>query len=102
MTEFMPIGSHHTWNGLLFVKGGLGFAALAMPMIWTFVELLIKAQRDKTARAALGVIIVLFINSFGENIEALCYLIWPGLLLLGVAMNRRTVGLWSPTLGTPR
>ena len=102
LTEFMPIGSHHTWNGLLFVKGGLGFAALAMPMIWTFVELLIKAQRDKTARAALGVIIVLFINSFGENIEALCYLIWPGLLLLGVAMNRRTVGLWSPTLGTPR
>jgi len=102
LTEFMPIGSHHTWNGLLFVKGGLGFGALAVPMAWTFVEMLLKAQRDRTARAALGVIIVLFINSFGENLEILCYLTWPGLMLLGVAMNRRRVGLWSPTLGTQR
>lgn len=102
LTEFMPIGSHHTWNGLLFVKGGVGFAALALPMAWTFVALLIKSQRDGTARAALGVIVVLFINSFGENLEILCYLLWPGLLLLGVAMNRRTVGIWSPTLGCAR
>ena len=102
LTEFMPIGSHHTWNGLLFVKGGVGFGVLAFAMAWTFVEMLIKAQRDRTARAALGVIIVLFINSFGENLEILCYLIWPGLLLLGIAMNRRRVGLWSPTLGLAR
>jgi hypothetical protein len=102
LVEFMPIGSHHTWNGLLFVKGGVGFAALAIPMLWTFFELLLKAQRDPIARAALGVVIVLFINSNGENLEILCYLLWPGLLLIGIAMNRRVVGLWSPTLGCRR
>lgn len=99
LVEFMPIGSHHTWYGLLFVKGSLGFLALSAPFLWTFLELLIKAQRDRTARAALGVILVLFINSFGENLEILCYLIWPGLLLIGVAMRRRYVGLWTTTLG---
>ena len=102
LVEFMPIGSHHTWNGLLFIKGGVGFLSLAVPMAWTFVELVIKAQRDPVARAALGVLIVLFINSFGENLEILSYLVWPGLLLLGIAFNRRYVGIWSPTLGSQR
>lgn len=31
--EHMLIGSHHTWLGLLFVKGAVGFAALAAPML---------------------------------------------------------------------
>ena len=76
--------------------------ALAGPLAWTFVEVLIKAQRDRAAQAALGVVLVLFINSFGENIEILAYLIWPGLLLLGIAMKRRRVGLWVSTLGCDR
>jgi hypothetical protein len=99
LVEFMPIGSHHTWNGLLFVKGAVGFAALGVPLAWTFCETLIKAQRDRVAQAALGVTLVLFINSFGENLEILGYLIWPGLLLLGIAMKRRRVGIWSSPLG---
>jgi hypothetical protein len=98
LVEFMPIGSHHTWNGLLFVKGAVGFAALAIPMAWTFVECLIKAQKDRAARAALGITLVLFVNSFGENIEILAYLTWPGLLLLGIAMNRRVVSIWRHPL----
>ena len=32
IVEYMPIGSHHTWNGLLFVKGMVGYAGLAVPM----------------------------------------------------------------------
>ncbi len=99
LVEFMPIGSHHTWNGLLFVKGGVGFLALAAPLAWTFCELLIKAQRDRVAQAGLGVVLVLFINSFGENLEILCYLTWPGLLMIGIAMSRRRVGIFSATLG---
>ena len=102
LVEFMPIGSHHTWYGLLFVKGGVGFLALAGPFLWTFVEILIKAQRDRVARASLGVLLVMFINSFGENLEILSYLAWPGLLLIGIALSRRTVGVWSATLGTHR
>jgi hypothetical protein len=100
LVEFMPIGSHHTWCGLLFVKGAVGFAALAIPMAWTFIEMMIKAQKDRVARAALGITLVLFVNSFGENLEILAYLTWPGLLLIGIAMNRRRVGIMSSPLGT--
>jgi hypothetical protein len=99
LVEFMPIGSHHTWYGLLFVKGAVGFAALAIPLAWTFIECLIKAQKDRVARAALGVTLVLLVNSFGENLEILAYLTWPGLLLIGIAMKRRTVSIVSSPLG---
>jgi hypothetical protein len=89
LVEFMPIGSHHTWHGLLFVKGALGFAALALPLAWSFFELLAKAQRDAVARAAFGMVLVLVFNSFGENLEILAYLAWPGLLVIGIAAKRR-------------
>ncbi len=98
LVEFMPIGSHHTWNGLLFVKGAVGFGAHAIPLAWTFIACVIKAQKDRTARAALGVTLVLFVNSFGENLEILAYLTWPGLLLIGIAMRRRTVSIWAQPL----
>lgn len=99
VVEFMPIGSHHTWNGLLFVKGAVGWLALALPMAATTVVLLVKAQRDPVARAAVGVVLVMFVNSFGENIEILAYLLWPGLLVLGMAAKRRRIGLWAELLG---
>lgn len=102
LVEFMPIGSHHTWNGLLFVKGAVGWASLAIPMAVSFLMLLVKSQRDPVARAGLGVLLVIFFNSFGENIEILAYLAWPGLLLLGIAMKRRQIGLWAELLGSRR
>jgi len=89
LVEFMPIGSHHTWHGLLFVKGAVGFVALAVPLAWSFFELLAKAQRDPVARAALGVVLVLVFNSFGENLEILAYLAWPGLLVMGIASRHK-------------
>ncbi len=89
LVEFMAIGSHHTWHGLLFVKGAVGFAALVLPLAWSFFELLAKAQRDAVARAAFGMVLVFLLNSFGENLEILAYLSWPGLLVIGIAMKRR-------------
>ncbi len=89
LVEYMSIGSHHTWNGLLYVKGAAGYASLAIPFAWSFVELIAKAQADRAARAALGVLIVLFIYSFAENLESLIYLYWPGMVLIGIAMKRR-------------
>ena len=99
LVEFMPIGSHHTWNALLYVKGIVGFTALAVPFAWSFVELTAKAQTDRVARAALGVMLVLFIYTFAENLEVLIYLYWPGMVIVGIAMKRRFVQPFHAFLG---
>ena len=100
LVEFMPIGSHHTWYGLLFVKGAVGFLALVLPLAWSFFELLAKAQRDAVARAAFGMVLVFIFNSFGENLEILAYLAWPGLLVIGIASRRKlmTPEVWQQHL----
>lgn len=90
LVENMPIGSHHTWIGLLFTKGLVGCLALAVPLLWSFIDLFIKAQKSKTARVGLSMVLVLFVFSFGENIEGLTYLYWPGLLLMGIAFKEVT------------
>ncbi len=87
LVEFMPIGSHHSWYGLLFVKGIVGFFALAIPMAVTFILLLARAQRCRTAQAGLSCILILFMFSFGENLEILAYLFWPALVLIGIAFR---------------
>jgi hypothetical protein len=87
--EFMPIGSHHTWYGLLFVKGIVGFMALVIPMLYSFFDLLIKAQRSATARVGLSTILILFLYTFGENLEILAYLGWPGLIMLGIGFKAK-------------
>lgn len=89
LVEFMPIGSHHTWYGLLFVKGMVGFGALAVPMLASFLEMLVKAQASRTARAGLAIMLILFFYTFGENLEILVYQFWPGLILLGRASSQR-------------
>ena len=86
LVKFMPIGSHHSWLGLLFVKGIVGAAALAVPMAATTIYLLCLATRSALARTAFGVMLVLSLYSFGENLEILAYLFWPGLLVVGCAL----------------
>lgn len=81
--EFMPIGSHHTWFGLLYVKGAVGAIALALSILWTMIEMLLLAQVSVLGRLGLSVGFMLIFYSFGENLEILAYLAWPGLLLLG-------------------
>ena len=87
LVEYMPIGSHHTWFGLLFVKGIVGFLALAIPMLLTFFVLLFKAQKETTARTGLAILFILFLYTFGENLEILAYLFWPGLVVMGIAFK---------------
>ncbi|MDZ4841292.1 MAG: hypothetical protein SH859_03990 [Hyphomicrobium aestuarii] len=102
LVEFMPIGTHHTWNGLLFVKGVTGWISFAVPMAVSFAVLLVRAQRDRVALAAVGFLAVVFLNAMGENIEILAYLAWPGFLLLGMALKRRRVGVFAELLGCRR
>lgn len=89
VAEHMPIGSHHSWFGLLFVKGIVGFFALAVPMFLTFIECLIKCQTSKVAQSGLSIIFTLFLYTFGENLEILAYLFWPALVILGIAMKEK-------------
>ncbi len=90
--EFMPIGSHHTWFGLLYVKGVVGVASLVLPLLWSFIEMLLLAQVSALGRIGFGVIFMLFYYSNGENLEILSYLFWPGLLVLGAAHQEAAAG----------
>lgn len=83
VVEYMPIGSHHTWWGLLFVKGLLGLLALAVPLLWHIVLVLADAAGNARARLPLAVLMTFVLLSFGENIEIEAYMLWPGLLVLG-------------------
>ncbi|MDW7549536.1 MULTISPECIES: O-antigen ligase family protein [Pseudoalteromonas] len=92
MVEFMPIGSHHSWYGLLFVKGLVGAFALAIPMIISALYFLWHAQTSKTSQIAFCLLTVLICYSFFENLEILSYLFWPALLWFGFAFSERDTG----------
>lgn len=85
--EYMPIGSHHTWYGLLFVKGLVGFLALAAPLCAHILVVLKDAAHNARGRLPLGVLMTMVLLSFGENIEIEAYMLWPGLVLLGVHLR---------------
>ncbi|MEZ5850150.1 MAG: hypothetical protein R3D68_05790 [Hyphomicrobiaceae bacterium] len=102
VVETMMIGSHHTWWGLLFVKGLVGFVALAVPMAVSFFDLLLKSQTSRVARAALAVLLSLLFFSLADNLEIVAYLIWPGLLYLGIAHGQRLHNPLAPRLGAAR
>lgn len=82
--EYMPIGSHHTWWGLLFVKGLVGMLALLVPFVWQTCIALVDAAKGPRGRLPLGIMMTLTLLSFGENIEIEAYMLWPGLVLLGI------------------
>lgn len=83
LVQYMMIGSHHTWYGLLFVKGAAGALALALPLLASLLCLLRAAATDAEARTAFCLLAVLALYSFGENLEVLPYLYWPALVYIG-------------------
>jgi hypothetical protein len=87
LVEYMPIGSHHTWFGLLFVKGAVGALALAVPMVWTTWTLLLGGRASKAGVSAFGILMILGLYSLSENLEMLAYLYWPALVVLGMGLR---------------
>lgn len=87
MVEYMPIGSHHSWYGLLFVKGIAGAIALAVPLIASLCVLALKGTSSRLSRTAFGMMLVLALYSFGENLEILSYLYWPALIIIGLGLK---------------
>jgi hypothetical protein len=84
IVEYMPIGSHHTWYGLLFVKGLVGFCSLLVPMICHFLFLVADAVKGPRGRLPLALMLNLIILTFGENLEIEVYMLWPAFVLLGI------------------
>ncbi|WP_064791745.1 hypothetical protein [Shewanella woodyi] len=89
LVEYMPIGSHHTWFGLLFVKGLVGAIALALPLICSLLSLISEISKSPVAASAIAVLLQIFLYTFGENLEILAYLFWPGLIIVGIAHKRK-------------
>ncbi len=87
LVEYMPIGSHHTWFGLLFVKGIVGVFMLAIPMLWTIFEAFIYTVASPRGRLSLGIMLAILFFSFGENMEMQVYMFWPALVLVGITMR---------------
>lgn len=85
MVEYMPIGSHHTWYGLLFVKGLVGALALGGAFICSFIQLAPHINSLPSARLGVSLLLMLLMYTFGENLEILSYLFWPALILIGKA-----------------
>lgn len=86
LVEYMPIGSHHSWYGLLFVKGLAGLFALLLPLAASLLVLMIR-QNAAARGTGLSMLLLLSIYSFGENLEVLAYLYWPALILIGIALK---------------
>lgn len=90
IVEFMPIGTHHTWFSLLYTKGIVGFGALAAVFAWSIVVLAHKSIHSPLARTGLSLVLTLCFYTFGENIDSLCYLYAPGLMIIGMAFKEKT------------
>ena len=87
IVEFMPIGSHHSWYGLLFVKGIVGLLCLAIPMIATSLYLFYLSFYRSIARVSFALLLVFILYSFFENLEILAYLFWPALVFIGSTLK---------------
>ncbi len=83
LVEYMPIGSHHTWYALLFVKGVIGFMAFLVPFLVHFAFVIVDTIHHARGRLPLGILLTFLLLSFGENIEIEVYLMWPALVMLG-------------------
>lgn len=86
--ENMPIGSHTTWGGLMFMHGIVGLSAFLVPVVCTFITLFINAQKSTIARVGLSILLVMLFFSSGESLDALAYLFWPALVVLGIALKK--------------
>lgn len=101
----LPIGSHHTWAGLLFAKGAIGFLAFMLPFVISFFDLALKSYTSKVAKVSLSVLLILLIFSFGEQVDILGYLCFPGLILIGMGLQEKPSYLvrWAvPTIQHPK
>ncbi|WP_256384761.1 O-antigen ligase family protein [Photobacterium toruni] len=87
IVQFMPIGSHNTFIGLLFIKGIIGLLLYVIPLIVTTIYLSFKSFIRRDYLSGFFVIFIFLMYSFTENIEILSYVMWPGWLFIGMMLR---------------
>jgi hypothetical protein len=97
MVEYMPIGSHHSWYGLLYVKGLMGAIAFGVPMAWTLASTAIAAAKGRAGQLGFAMMLAYWLYSFGENLEVLTYIAWPALLAVGIALKPQPAEVLAET-----
>lgn len=90
IVHHLPLGSHHTWFGILFTHGLVGCVALGVACLWSFINLSIKAQNSDVAKVGLSVLLIIFICSLADNLDFFSYLLCPGLIILGIAFKENS------------
>jgi hypothetical protein len=89
VVAFKSIGSHHFWYGTLYSYGLVGTVATGIAFLWSFLDLLIKAQLNELNRVGLSIFLAISLFTIAENIEGLAYICWPGLIMLGIAFKQK-------------
>jgi hypothetical protein len=82
------IGSHNTWYGILYAHGLVGAIPVAIAFGWSFFDLLQKLKTHQSAGVSISILLTLLVFSTADNIDALAYLYWPGLVILGIAFKK--------------
>ena len=66
----------------------MGATALAIPLVWSLLEFTLLAfARSRAGQIGLAMTALMIFYSIGENLEILAYLMWPGLIVMGMAMR---------------
>lgn len=87
VTEYMLIGTHHTWYGLLFVRGAAGAMLFALPVIAILISLTVFLFRSERGRLPFATLLALLLVSFGGNLETQFYIVWPALVIIGAGLS---------------
>ncbi|MBW4513344.1 MAG: O-antigen ligase family protein [Scytonematopsis contorta HA4267-MV1] len=87
---YLPLGSHHTWYGILYSHGLVGFMALFIAFVWSFLDLLIKAKESDIAKLGLNIILIIFICSLADNLEGFTHIYYPALIILGISLKTKS------------
>jgi hypothetical protein len=96
----MPIGSHHTWIGLLFTQGLLGFCLFLIPLGWSLIDLSLKVKSSPIAHVTLKALFLITFASFSDNIEKLSYLYWSAFLMIGITYRDAIIPIHTKDLGS--
>ncbi|MBD2201591.1 hypothetical protein H6G33_09550 [Calothrix sp. FACHB-1219] len=83
----MPLGTHHTWFGYLFVNGICGAMTIAIAYIVSLVNFALDINKGKVNRVCFSFLLVMGLYSIGETWKSLAYLLMPGLILVGIGFR---------------